>query len=169
MCIRDRCSRESFKVKDSAYSSYFELLNSFLKTYALIRDTSDRDNDELHMLLHLIDDNINKDNGNYLGNLAVCKLLCFIIDTYIHCSTSVSDDDIFIVKFIFEKFSFIWECISSERLVLKERDLHLMLIKGLFHPVILYFGSKQYIDNLSSKLEEHAQTIISVSYTHLAI
>lgn len=165
----NQCSRESFKVKDCAYSSYFELLNTFLKTYALNRDSSEGNDDELHMLLRLVDENINKDNGNYLGNLAVCKLLYFIIDSYIHCSTSVSDDDIFIVKFIFEKFSFIWECINSERLVLKERDLHLMLIKGLFHPVILYFGSNQYIDTLTSKLEEHAQTIISLSYSRRSL
>lgn len=165
----NQCSRESFKVKDCAYSSYFELLNTFLKTYALNRDSSEGNDDELHILLRLVDENINKDNGNYLGNLAVCKLLYFIIDSYIHCSTSVSDDDIFIVKFIFEKFSSIWECINSERLVLKERDLHLMLIKGLFHPVILYFGSNQYIDTLTSKLEEHAQTIISLSYSRRSL
>ncbi|EJS44350.1 trm3p [Saccharomyces arboricola H-6] len=158
-------SRESFKVKDSVYSTYFDFLITFLKTYALNRDSSNPDNDELHVLLHLVDDNINKHNGNYLGNLAVCKLLYFILDCYIHCSTSVSTDDIFIVRSIFEKISSIWVGISNERLVLKERDLHQSVIRALFHPVILYFGSKQHIENLTAQLEKHAQTIISLGYS----
>lgn len=161
--------RESFKVKDSAYSAYFDLLSTFLKTCALNRDNSNKDDDELHKLLNLIDANINQDNGNYLGNLAVCNLMHFMLDSYFYCSTSVSADDIFIVEFIFRRFSYIWESINSERLVLKEKELHLILIRGLFHPVILYFGTKQYINNLTSELEEHAQTIISLSYSRRSL
>ncbi|KOH00257.1 tRNA (guanosine(18)-2'-O)-methyltransferase [Saccharomyces eubayanus] len=165
----EKGSRESFKVKDSLYSTFFDLMSIFLRTYALNRDCSNPDEDELHVLLHLIAENINKDNGNFLGNLAVCNLMYFILDTYIHCSDSVSADEIAIVKFIFERFSSIWESVCSERLVLKERDLQLSLIGGLFHPAILYFGSKQYIENLTLELEEHAQTIISLSYTRRSL
>lgn len=165
----EESAQKCFKYRDEIYGSYFEFLSLFLRSYALKSATSRNENNELMQLMHLLQKNIREDNGNYLGNLGASNLCGYILDTYIAVGQDERNEKLEVIFTLFEMLSFVWDSISSERLVLKQKDLHISLIKNMFHPTILYFTSYPKGRILTNKLEKYGAKIVKQAYSRRSI
>ncbi|CCD23372.1 tRNA (guanosine(18)-2'-O)-methyltransferase NDAI_0B03380 [Naumovozyma dairenensis CBS 421] len=157
--------KENFRVKDVIYGTYFDFLLVFLKINFL-----DEEKDELRKILNMVDSNIHQDNGNYLGNLGVTKICQFLLDTYVvinpKTEPEVDEKNSSIIHFIFDNMISIWDVISTDRLVLKERELYLSLLKTIFHPSILYMASLPIAAHgMVSRFEQYGKDIISHGFS----
>ncbi|QLL30436.1 hypothetical protein HG536_0A02530 [Torulaspora globosa] len=153
----------SFKMKDEIYGTFFELLYFFLvssPTKVAVKPTE---------LIDLLHENINKDNGNFEGNKAVAKLCAHILG---NCKPQHEDEEDWSnVLRIFEMLTTIWDNFSCERLVLKQKSLHLATINGLFHPTILLYASSRSENgrNLSKRVHLYGKRIIEQAYNRRSI
>lgn len=161
--------RKCFKYRDEIYGSYFDFLSLFLRSHALKCATLSKEDGELIQLMHLLQKNIREDNGNYLGNLGASNLCGYILDTYIVVNQVELNEKLEVIYTLFGMLSFVWDSISSERLVLKQKDLHLSLIKNMFHPTILYFAPYSKEGILTNKLERYGQKIVKQAHSRRSI
>lgn len=146
-------SNPGFKIKDRAFAYYFEFVLLYLRSHAL-------EDDEVQKLIQLLQLNVTTDNGNFEGNLGITKICTYLIDTYVVIG---NQDTLILVDKIFDILCAIWEIVKSERLVLKQRDLHLSIISGLFHSNVMYQACVRTSQNSSltaQKLFEYGQDIV---------
>ncbi|SCW01912.1 LAFE_0E10000g1_1 [Lachancea fermentati] len=158
----------TFKYKDSIYGDYFTFIKAYLQSYALVRDEN-TEADEVFILLKLMQRNVSEDNGNFLGNLAVIQLCEYLLDTYVVPTLQSSEecfgDDRAIVEQISLLLSAIWDDVSSERLVLHQKELHLAFIKTMFHPMVLFFALDERETTLAARLLKYGLDIVEQSYS----
>lgn len=163
--------KQSFKYKDAIYGDFFVFVLHYLKTNALVRLGDYKKGDELFDLLSLMKKNITADNGNYHGSLAIVNVCEHILDTYIvpklQSFEDEEDDDTGVVTEISYMMSIIWDSISGERLVLKQKELHLALINTWYHPMMLFFATGEFCEQLehATILWEYGEQIISKSHS----
>lgn len=151
--------KTNFKVKDEIYGIFFELL------YLFLFSNPTKVSMNITELIDLLHENISKDNGNFEGNKAVAKLCAHILANYIPQS---EDEEAWSnVLRIFGMLTSIWDSFSCERLVLKQRDLHLATINGLFHPTILLYASSRSENgrDLSKRVNIYGKRIIEQAYS----
>lgn len=153
----------NFKAKDELYGFYFELLALCLKVNPL------NDNHEVNELLQLLNQNVWSDNGNFKGNLGVSELCNYLLAT--HVTNCESREAWEYVNQIFSLLKGIWDNFSAERLVLKQRDLHLATVKGMFHPSVLLFATFPSADGkkLANELHEYGMKVIEQAYNRRGI
>lgn len=148
-----KLGHEEFKLKDSVYGAYFRLVTTFWND-----KTNKR---ELNTLLDIMMKNVCKDNGYYSGNLSVTQLIHKILDGL---TTKECDPDI--LKSAFNILSSIWDNISGQRLVLKERSLHIEIIDTMFHSSILSYASDQEeLDDVCYELATYGENICSLGFS----
>lgn len=147
----------TFKVKDEAYGAYFDLLSLCLKATPL-KDI------EVKEVIHLLENNFWNDNGNFRGNQKVAELCAYLLTTYV--PTKESQDAWEYVNPIFDLLAAIWDSFSTERLVLKQRDLHLSTINSIFHPTILLFATYCSTEgkDLANKIHQYGQKILQQAF-----
>lgn len=161
---------KGFKYKDSIYGDFFMFLLSFLKCYALELNTSSKSN-ELDSILESLSSNVLRDNGNYQGNLAIIKVLHYLLSNYV--TPRIQDferepqDDEAIVCQVVQILCSIWDSTSDERLVLNQKDLHLSFIECIFHPSVFFFALtyKDLELALAGTLSKYGKSIIQHSYS----
>lgn len=158
---KDENSDRTFSQKDDAFATYFDFI---LKIVTLNTAT---DGITLKEVLSKALNSVEIDNGHFRGNLAVADLVLFYLDNY---CTELKDTPqyILILKIITQITSSIWENISSDRLVLKERDLQLRIIRILFHNTLLTYATKENDElagELQSKIVNYGKEIISLGYS----
>ncbi|CUS22089.1 LAQU0S04e07954g1_1 [Lachancea quebecensis] len=159
-----------FKYKDSIYSDFFVFLLSFLKCYALDLNTGTKSN-ELNSILETLNSNVLRDNGNYQGNLAIIKVLHYLLSNYVTPRIQDFDrdpqDDGTIVLQAVQILCSIWDSTSDERLVLNQKDLHLSFIECMFHPSVFFFALtyKDSESPLAEILSKYGKSIIQYSYS----
>ncbi|EDO17837.1 hypothetical protein Kpol_1043p27 [Vanderwaltozyma polyspora DSM 70294] len=130
--------QDQFKLKDETYSFYFSWLLHYFKTYAL---SFEENNNELKLLVTVMANNFNVDNGNYMANLKIVEVSKYLLENYAYVQDGkLVDNGAFLID-LFRLNESIWENIVSERLVLKQRELHLLLIETLYHPIMLLNAS----------------------------
>lgn len=152
-----------YKMKDSLYDTYFKLLFVYLKTTPLRQERNDIIN-----ILNILESNVNTDNGYYLGNLGAVSICQTITSTYlIPIANKLHDEQVVIGKHIITILSTIWDNISGERLILKERDLHLAFIDTLFHPHILLLVTTD--SEYETKISKIGLDIISKAYSRRSL
>ncbi|SCU90628.1 LAMI_0E02916g1_1 [Lachancea mirantina] len=134
-------SQKTFKEMDAAYGAFFTFVDDFLKVYAL-----DTEKNDVQKLIELMWDNSSKDNGRYEGNLAITRICSHLLDVYLTNVRGKTNlrraDELHLINRILALNTDIWELLASERLVLNQRDLHLSLIKTIFHPNVLFAASE---------------------------
>lgn len=146
-----------FKVKDEIYGTFFDLLGHSLLTCTITV--------EVNELIILLNDNINRDNGNFKGDTGVAKLCVHILA---HLTPQEETEESWsIVLRIFEILTTIWESFSCERLVLKQKNLHLATIDGLFHPTVLLYASSNSERgiNLSKRVYLYGDKIVEQAFS----
>lgn len=142
-----------FKIRDKTYSAYFDFVLVYMKSHSL--EVAD-----LTELLNLLKENIDRDNGNFEGNLQVSNICSYLLENYATFQTQENNNPIFSVFLI---VSTMWESITSERLVLKQRSLHLSTINCLFHSKVLHYAcltENHHSNSVSQKLCEYGQDIL---------
>ncbi|QLQ78002.1 hypothetical protein HG537_0A02490 [Torulaspora globosa] len=151
--------KTNFKVKDEIYGTFFELM------YFLLVSSPTKIAVNITELIDLLDENINKDNGNFEGNTAVAKLCAHILTNY--TPRHEDEEGWSNVLHIFRMLTTIWDNFSCERLVLKQKNLHLAAINGLFHPTILLYASSRSANgrNLSKSVHLYGKRIIEQAYS----
>lgn len=153
------CTLVDFKTKDDLYGVYFDLLSLCLKINPL------KDRDEVNEFISMLENNVRNDNGNFKGDQGTSELCAYFLTTYV--SNEESQEAWSYVYRIFGLLTTIWDSFSAERLVLKQRDLHLSTINGLFHPSVLLFSSfpSKEGKKLADKQHEYSRKIVKQAYS----
>lgn len=158
---------KDFKYKDNLFGAYFTLLREYMKTSPVEYTDYDKGSTPLNKIMKILENNITQDNGYYEGNLGVTNICMEIIDTYLvpvnvndKKSDKLRDDILFLL-------TSIWDNISGERLILKEKKLHLNLISTLFNPYLTLACSR--VESVSETLRAYGLDIISKSYSRRSL
>ena len=148
-----------FKVIDHAFGNYFTLLLSHLKhmdsvsTYTLLKP--------LELSLH----NIEHANIGFETNLAISKLCIYILDhnnVAFHEHNGIDS----LIDMIFRIISQIWQNVSEERLILKEKELHLNMIYIILHPLVLELAcDNESDDQMRDQISAYGKAIADYGYS----
>ncbi|AGO12955.1 AaceriADL294Cp [[Ashbya] aceris (nom. inval.)] len=119
------------RLKDSTYAAFFELTY-----YVLVqrKQANEGAGDVAEVIVSLAESNISADNDNYMANVQIANVLQYIMHNGVSLCLGVSAGFIERLASIIDD---IWQSLSAERLVLNQKDLHLGIIKTLFHPAVL--------------------------------
>lgn len=142
-----KSSKDKFEIRDQTYASFFNIFVQLIERDILVVEPVYTDK-----LLKLAKSNIDTDNNHYSANLAITKL-CTLIHTR---SRKTSCFDI---------ISTIWENINDERLILKEIDLHILLIENIFNEENLKLAFKDEGSELQFKIKEYGLQVASLGYS----
>ncbi|CCF56117.1 hypothetical protein KAFR_0A06820 [Kazachstania africana CBS 2517] len=134
----------SFRTKDILYGAYFNAITS------IIDETSTED--VLEKLLDILTSIVLNYNSYYNTNMAIAEFYIKIF-TFKLSQNYVEKSAKLLLK--------IWEIISRERLVLKEKNLHLRLIAAIFDSKLLHIAG----DNLKESLYEVGMEICDFSFS----
>lgn len=157
-----------FKFKDEVYGTYMKFLFFHLKAFPLNWEGYGKEDDEVTRLLRVLRTNVTEDNDNYMGNLYVSKLCAYILESYVTVGKGVGNESNWDLLFsVVDILSKVWEETFDERLILNQKNLHDALIKGVFHPTVLYYATE---DNekgreLAELLSKRGQDIIDQAHT----
>lgn len=151
-------STKSFISKDETFGLFFDLI------YSLLKNTTSLNSDVMDIILPLMLSSVNDDNGHYIGNLAVSKLvslfLNFVFDNKLESELQQ------VLESLFKIISIIWENITSERLILKEKALQIELIRSMFHAAFLKYAitkDDEFSNELRTTICVYAQEIATAS------
>lgn len=141
-----------FKERDQIYGVFFELVETYLTIHTIVvAEGLEYELSEFRKLTDLMKRNVLHDNGNYNGNLHCARICEILIGTYASSSTQQSKVGSNILNDVTNIIFSIWSSISSGRLILKERGLHLQTIKVMFCPSMLFralFDSSEIMPKL---------------------
>ena len=151
----------SYAVIDKAYASYLNVLKTALETLSV------KDSNTIQEVLSIVQRSVKNDNGYFNGNLVATEIVSYILKNIFNSFT----DEKIQMKLLGSLFSVvktIWEDLNSERLVLKERSLHLIVIETLFDSRFLIYATT-HTDDLAREIRDSLckfGTVIStLSYT----
>ncbi|SMN18785.1 similar to Saccharomyces cerevisiae YDL112W TRM3 2'-O-ribose methyltransferase, catalyzes the ribose methylation of the guanosine nucleotide at position 18 of tRNAs [Maudiozyma saulgeensis] len=120
----------AISTKDKDFASCFDLISDILKEN-LKKELSNIDD-----VLLISANCVERDNGHYHGNLAITKLLSYILD-HVYDIHPEEYPRISLISTVWSIMSSLWNNLNGDRLVLKERVLHLKVIETLFHKEFL--------------------------------
>lgn len=141
-----KTNKDKFEVRDDTYASFFNMFVELIERGVLLEP------EYIDKILELAKSNISDDNNHYLANLAITKL-CALINS-LSKETSC-----------FELITTIWENINDERLILKEIDLHMLLIENIFNDHNIRLALKGSESDIQFKLKEYGLQIASLGYS----
>ncbi|ODQ80691.1 hypothetical protein BABINDRAFT_160926 [Babjeviella inositovora NRRL Y-12698] len=139
--------KDFYKVKDSFLSGYYRLL--------LANITSET---PPKLILDILEHNLNKVN-DYQSNLMICSLVEKLSRSNIYTATEASRTIILM--------SGMWDNLLVERLVLTQKDLHLLFIKTVFSVKNMHFASRN--PEIATTLLNISQTLIEKSYARRSL
>lgn len=140
-----------YKLKDKILSIFIKFINLLL----LLNSTDNFDNS---LLDSIIIDNISNLIADFNSNCEIVNLMNNIINNKIFFNSNLS------IK-IFNILNLIWSNIFNERLILKQRSLHLSLINTLFNPNLLKFIMFDWPIDSITKFNKISLEIIKSSYS----
>ncbi|AAS51626.2 ADL294Cp [Eremothecium gossypii ATCC 10895] len=140
------------RLKDSSYAAFFQLAREVLTQRLNAQEGA---SDVVDVILSLAESNVSADNDNYMANLQITNVLQYIMDNGIALCIDLCA--VFVEKLVAITDS-IWQSLLGERLVLNQKDLHLGIIKTLFHAVVLKDATDD--SELSSVLRDCGQDFI---------
>ncbi|KAL3228936.1 tRNA (guanosine(18)-2'-O)-methyltransferase [Nakaseomyces bracarensis] len=164
--LNNKNAGKDFKYKDSLYQSYFALLLEYMKCAPVGYDDYDTGSSELNLITNILKRNIFQDNGYYKGNLGVTDICQEIINSYLIPVSTTFKYDI-LRDDLLSVLTTIWDNISGERLILKEKKLHLRLISTLFNPYLILACTGN--TNCVETLKTYGIDIVSKSYSRRSL
>lgn len=145
--------------KDKTFASFINLIFDILKQD--LRKEISHIEDVLVMSLSCVE----KDNGHFHGNLAIAELIAYLLD-HIFTLLTEQKSKLSMMSMMFTIMSAIWDTLNSDRLVLKERALHLKVIETLFHKEFLKHvttGKDDIATSMGLSLPDIGRDICNVS------
>ncbi|KAG0670570.1 hypothetical protein C6P45_002136 [Maudiozyma exigua] len=150
-----------YGVMDKAYASYLNVLKTGLETY------SAGDSTTIQEVLSVVQRSVENDNGYFNGNLVAIEIISHILNN-IFDSFRDEKSQMKLLKSLFHVIKTVWEDLTSERLVLKERSLHLISIETLFNSRFLVYATTHEDDlsmDIRDSLSNFGSAISILSYT----
>ncbi|AMD20066.1 HCL085Wp [Eremothecium sinecaudum] len=128
---------DSGKIQDYAFSIFFKLCKYALQL-AIEAQEDCKISKLREQIIYLAERNTKNDNDKYKGNLSIVQLLEYILNGP---TKEITPSDQYIIKCQVQKIvdvtEFIWTSTAAKRLVLNQKDLHVAIIRTLYHPTIL--------------------------------
>ncbi|GMM53700.1 tRNA (guanosine(18)-2'-O)-methyltransferase [Maudiozyma humilis] len=149
---------KSFSVKDETFQLFFQTV------YSMLEHITPLNSSLIEAILPIMLQSVSDDNGHYNGNLAVAKLITLFQEKLLEEKEEFSFKSI--LESSFQIISIIWENVTSERLVLKEKSLHVEIIRSMFHETFLNYALRkddEFANELRTTICVYAEEISNAS------